>query len=116
MQTSAFRASRDPALAIAVRIFVGGVGERWGVSEQVRNDLRLAASELFSGAVEAGGAGPVGFTITSDDGAITLRADGLGPASERSAGPAWDDRFGLVRALFPDADIGDSVAITVRPV
>ena len=54
MASSRLSVARDPALALIVRIFVGSVMERWGVAEPARGDLRLAASELFSGVVEAG--------------------------------------------------------------
>ncbi len=114
MQTSRLQVARDPALALTVRIFVGGVTERWGVPEQLRDDLRLAASELFSGAVEAGGEGTVGLTLSSEDAEIVLLAEGVDAATDgRSDGPTWDDRFGLIRALFPEAEVGDSVRIRV---
>lgn len=114
MQTSKLRIARDPALALAVRIFVGGVGERWGLAESVRDDLRLAASELFAGAVEAGGEDPVDLTFSSDDGSVTLQAQGHGSlVAGSSDGAPWGDRFSLIRTLFPQAEVGDAVTITV---
>jgi anti-sigma regulatory factor (Ser/Thr protein kinase) len=114
MRTCELQVARDPALAVVVRIFVGGVAERWGVAEQVREDLRLAASELFTGAVESGGDGPVAFVLSSSGGEVTMRADGVGPETERSAGDvSWDDRPGLLRALFPDAEVASNVRITI---
>ncbi len=114
MQTSTIRLERDPALALVVRIFVGGVTERWGLPEQIRDDLRIAASELFSDAVEAGGDGPVGFVLSADDTEVSLRTDGVDPRPGGSTGEAaWDDRFGLVRTLFPQAEVGGAVRIRV---
>jgi anti-sigma regulatory factor (Ser/Thr protein kinase) len=114
MPDSTLRVARDPALALVVRIFVGAVAERWGIPAQARDDLRLAASELFSGAVEAGDGGEVAFTLSSRATGVTLRADGLDPVDTRSADPqAWGGRFDLIRALFPDAEVGGSVHIHV---
>lgn len=115
MTTSALRISRDPALAIVVRIFVGAVAERWNVAETSLDDLRLVASELFAGAVEAGPGDDVSFTITSDDDRLTLRATGVdlvdpGTASDSSG---WSGRVGLIRALFPDAEVGGPVSVSV---
>ncbi len=103
MPTSRLRVARDPALALIVRIFVGSVAERWDVPEPVREDLRLAASELFSGAVETGDGDFVTFELSSLDTEIDGAADLEG----------WTGRFELVRALFPDAEIGDTVRIRV---
>ena len=53
MPSTRLSVAGDPALALIVRIFIGSVTEQWELPEPVRDDLRLAASELFSGAVEA---------------------------------------------------------------
>ena len=114
MTSSRLRVARDPALALIVRIFVGSVTERWEISEPAREDLRLAASELFSGAVEAGEGDPVTFELASDDTQIELRADGVLP--DDGAPPddeGWTGRFDLIRALFPDAEIGETVRIRI---
>jgi len=112
--TSRLRVARDPALALIVRIFVGSVAERWDVPEPVRDDLRLAASELFSGVVEAADGGLVTFELSSDDTAIELRAEDVKPPEEGTADlEGWTARFDLVRALFPDAEIGDTVRIRI---
>jgi histidine kinase-like protein len=102
-------------MALVVRMFVGAVAERWGVPDQVRDDLRLAASELFSVAVEAGEGDPVVFTISSEDSELSLRADGVHtPGTSASARPdTWGGRFDLIRALFPDAEVDDAVRIRV---
>lgn len=113
MPDSTLRVARDPALALVVRIFVGGVAERWGLPAQTRDDLRLAASELFSGAVESGPGEEVAFTLSSEASGITLRADGLDPVGGAGDDGAWGGRFDLVRALFPDAEVGGSVNIQV---
>jgi anti-sigma regulatory factor (Ser/Thr protein kinase) len=108
------RVARDPALALIVRIFVGSVMERWDVSEPTRGDLRLAASELFSGAVEAGDGDLVTFELSSDDTQIELRAEDVHPDDAAPADlEGWTGRFELIRALFPDAEIGSTVRIRI---
>ena len=114
MPTSRLRVARDPALALIVRIFVGSVAERWDVPEGVREDLRLAASEVFSVAVDAGPGDLMSFELSSENAELELRADAV--QSERGRPDdvdGWDGRFDLVRALFPDAEIGDTVRIRV---
>ncbi len=115
MPNAQLQVARDPALALVVRIFVGAVAQRGGLPEPVQDDLRLAASELFSGAVEAGEGETVSFTVSSGDAEFTLRAEGVevGPAPAAGDGEPWQDRFGLVRTLFPDAEVGDAVTITL---
>jgi hypothetical protein len=114
MPTSRLRVARDPALALIVRIFVGSVMERWDVPDAVRDDLRLAASELFSGAVEAGDGDLVTFELSSGGTELELRAEDVRPHEAAPADLAgWTGRFDLVRALFPDAEIGETVLIRV---
>ena len=127
----------DPALALVVRIFIGSVTEQWSLPEPIRDDLRLAASELFSGAVEAGAGDLVTFELTEDDGGIELRADDVpvetkDPDIARHEGldgldgkdgqgldgqevlDGWTARFALIQALFPDADMtGSTVRIRI---
>jgi hypothetical protein len=112
---SRLRVARDPALALIVRIFVGSVAERWGIPEPVRNDLRLAASELFSGAVEAGDGDLVTFEVSSGETGLELRAEEVHPqeVADRADPAGWTGRSELIRALFPDAEIGDTVLIRV---
>ena len=114
MPTSRLHVARDPALALIVRIFVGSVAERWDVPEPVRDDLRLAASELFSDAVETGDGDIVTFELSSNEAEIELRAEGVEPPGKGAADlEGWTGRFDLVRALFPDAEIGNTVRIRV---
>jgi hypothetical protein len=115
MSISLLRVEPDPALALVVRIFVGAVAERLGVPDDARDDLRLAASELFSGAVEAVGGEAVTFRLSSQGDHLSLDAEGVGsPMDEGSPdAPGGKGRFGLVRALFPEAEIGDHVRIRV---
>lgn len=114
MASSRLRVARDPALALIVRIFVGSVMERLDVSEPMRGDLRLAASELFSGAVEAGEGDAVTFELISDDTEIQLKAEDVHPEEIAPADlEGWTGRFDLIRALFPDAEIGSTVRIRV---
>ena len=108
MTTTRMSVAGDPALALVVRIFIGSVTEQWAVPEPIRDDLRLAASELFSGAVEAGRDGLVTFELSADDAGLELRA---GDVPVDAAGPepaGWIGRFALIRALFPDADVSEA--------
>jgi hypothetical protein len=102
-------------LAVVVRIFVGAVAERWNVTDTSRDDLRLVASELFAGAVEAGPGDDVSFTITSDDDRVTLQTTGVDLVDPGTTPEAtgWSGRVGLIRALFPDAEVGGPVSVSV---
>jgi len=114
VSTSRLRVTGDPALALVVRIFVGSVTDQWELSEPVRDDLRLAASELFSGAVEAGNRELVRFELSTDGDGMELRADDVTVDQESADLDGWTGRFALIRALFPDADVSDtSVRIRV---
>jgi hypothetical protein len=115
VSSSRLRVARDPALALIVRIFVGSLAERSDIPEPVRNDLRLAASELFSGAVESGEGDPVTFEVSSGATGLELRAEGVHTpdGADRVVLEGWTGRFELIRALFPDAEIGDTVLIRV---
>ena len=124
MPVTRLSVASDPALALVVRIFIGSVTEQWSLSEPTRDDLRLAGSELFSGAVEAGGGEFVTFELSDDDGSVELRADdvpvgaeepgltghdgGDGEDGEGHEAGGWMGRFSLIRALFPDADVAES--------
>jgi hypothetical protein len=112
---SALTVARDPALALVVRIFVGAVAERWNVPQPARDDLRLVASELFAGAVEAGAGEDVTFTLTSDGEQVSLQASGVDTLE--SDGPSDPDglagRLELILALFPDADVASPIHILV---
>lgn len=114
VSTSRLRVTGDPALALVVRIFVGSVTDQWELSEPVRDDLRLAASELFSGAIEAGNGELVRFELSTDEDGMELRADDVTVDREGADLDGWTGRFALIRALFPDADVSDtSVRIRV---
>lgn len=114
MASSRLSVARDPAFALIVRIFVGSVMERWDVSEPVRDDLRLAASELFSGAVDAGKGHLVTFELSADDNEVELRAEDVHSDEARATDlEGWTGRYDLIRALFPEAEIGDAVRIRV---
>lgn len=114
MSTSRLSVAGDPALALVVRIFVGSVTEQWELPEPVKDDLRLAASELFSGAVEAGDGDLVSFELSTDEGGMELRAEDVAVKHQRATPEGWTGRFALIRALFPDADVSDtSVRIRV---
>lgn len=114
MSSSRLHVATDPALALVVRIFVGSVAERWAIPEPVRDDLRLAASELFSGAVEAGDNDEVTFDLSATDTSFELRAEEVHAVAQGRPMPeSWTARFDLIRALFPDAQIGDTVLIRI---
>jgi hypothetical protein len=108
--SSRLTVARDPALALIVRIFVGAVAERLEVPESSRDDLRLAASELFTAAVESGSPDDVSLAIERDGDVVTMSA---GIDASADAGAGGGTRFDLVRALFPDAEVGRSVRISV---
>jgi anti-sigma regulatory factor (Ser/Thr protein kinase) len=109
--TSRLSVAGDPALALVVRIFVGSLTEQWKLPKPVRDDLRLAASELFSGAVEAGNGDLVRFELSTDESWLELRAEDVPVEHEGVDLEGWTGRFALIRALFPDADMSDT---TVR--
>ena len=115
MSTSRLSVAGDPALALVVRIFVGSVTEQWDLPEPVRDDLRLAASELFSGAVEAGNGDLVRFELSNDEGRMELRAEDVVEHSGADL-EGWSGRFALIRALFPDADVSDTTVRIRVPV
>ena len=80
----------------------------------VRDDLRLAASELFSGAVESGNAEVVTFELSNDDTGLELRAEDVHLGEEDPSDPTgWTGRFRLIKALFPDADVSET-AVRIR--
>jgi anti-sigma regulatory factor (Ser/Thr protein kinase) len=114
VSTSRLSVAGDPALALVVRIFVGSVTEQWELAEPIRDDLRLAASELFSGAVEAGKSDLVTFELSTDEGGLELLAEDVPVEDQGDGVEGWTGRFALIRALFPDADVSDtSVRIRV---
>lgn len=114
MHTTRLSVAGDPALALVVRIFIGSVTEQWEMPEPARDDLRLAASELFSGAVEAGSGDVVTFELSVDDGGLELRAEDVPVGAEGPDLAGWTGRFELIRALFPDADVtGSTVRIRI---
>jgi anti-sigma regulatory factor (Ser/Thr protein kinase) len=114
LPTSRLSVAGDPALALIVRVFVGSVAERWDVPVSTRDDLRLAASELFSGAVEAGSAEVVTFELSNDDEGLELRAEDVHLDEEDPSDPAgWTGRVRLIKALFPDAEVSET-AVRIR--
>jgi anti-sigma regulatory factor (Ser/Thr protein kinase) len=109
LPTSRLSVAGDPALALIVRLFVGSVAERWDIPVSTRDDLRLAASELFSGAVETGNAEVVTFELSNGDAGLELRAEDVHLQEDDPADPAgWTGRFRLIRALFPEAEISET--------
>jgi hypothetical protein len=112
MSSARLEVAGDPALALIVRIFVGATAERWNVAPATRDDLRLAASELFAGAVEAGRDEPIAFELSATDDGIELRADDVTTATPDGL-EGWDGRSDLIRALFPDSEVGETVRIRV---
>lgn len=115
VSSSRLHVARDPALALVVRIFVGSVADRFDVPETSRDDLRLAASELFAAAIETGEGDEVAFTITREDDVVALDATGIDQlVDDGEPDPGvLGDRLGLIRALFPEAEVGRSVRVSV---
>lgn len=114
MPTSRLSVAGDPALALIVRIFVGSVADRWDIPVAISDDLRLAASELFSGAVESGNAEVVTFELSNGDAGLELRAEDVHLNEEDPSDPAgWTGRVRLIKALFPDAEVSET-AVRIR--
>ena len=97
----------ETAHVATIRVFVGAVARQVGYSEEVIEDLRLAASEAAAQAIEEGVAaegielrawleGPRLTIEIEPSGTFTLSSDGDRP-------PQTTERRALIEALFPDA-------------
>ncbi len=106
---------RVPAAAehiATVRAFIGAVGRHFGCTEEIVDDLRLAATETCAQALEEGTA-PGGIEIRASWAAGTLTLE-IEPAARFLSSPGTTDpldpssgdrRRALVTALFPEADV-----------
>jgi hypothetical protein len=114
------RLPSEPEFAVTVRTFVATGARYFGVAEDVTEDLRLAASELFAHAVQ-GSAGEVSFTMNGEDGRVDLDMSGAPPLSEAPGDSPSDDpegwlathRLTLLRAIAEVQAVGADVRVSV---
>lgn len=90
------------------RMFLAAVGRHHGLDEEAVEDLKIAVSEAFASAVEAGGG--TSFTIEAGEvgGRLQVTMDGVGEFDEGTLEPGIElgiDRLDLIRSLFPDAEL-----------
>ena len=96
----------DARHVASIRSFVGAVARFAGCSHETIEDLRLAATEACGQALEQGAA-PDGIDLrTSIDGDRFLLEIAPTGTFEPGAADVADGlgRWGLIRALFPDAE------------
>jgi hypothetical protein len=97
----------EPAFAVTARVFVVTAARHHGMDERTVEDLRLAASELFTNALEQGRR-HVTFTVAAGAQGPILRAEGVGslsaPAGDGDAGEVWSRtrRLDVLETLFDD--------------
>jgi hypothetical protein len=101
----------DPALAVTARTFVACSARALDLDEELCEDLRLAANELFATVAETG-SGKVSFRL-EDRGKLTV--EGVGDL-ERASEDLPFRRGDLLRAMFPDVrQTGTTVVVDRRP-
>jgi anti-sigma regulatory factor (Ser/Thr protein kinase) len=108
----------EPAFAITARMFVVTAARHHGADERVLEDLRLAASELFTNAVEHG-ASAVRFSVAGDERGTVVRAEGVGSLTDPGAAPGDDvwtvtRRLDVLATLFDDLNVIDEDPGTVE--
>jgi hypothetical protein len=97
----------EPAFAVTARVFVVTAARHHGMDERTVEDLRLAASELFTNALEQGRQ-RVKFTVIAGAQGPILRAEGVGslssPVGDGDAGEVWarTRRLDVLQTLFDD--------------
>jgi anti-sigma regulatory factor (Ser/Thr protein kinase) len=101
----------DAAYGVTARLFVVAAARDLGVSEEITEDLRLAASELVANAVEAGRPGPIRLALRGDPGTVRLEVSGIGEVVDASP----ISRRALLESLFDATDLTeeDRVSISV---
>src|SRR5258706_14295146 len=110
-----------PAFAVTARVFVLTAARHHGMDERTTEDLRLAASELFTNALEQGRQ-HVTFTVTAGAQGPILRAEGVGllsaPVGDGEAGDVWSRtrRLDVLQTLFDDLRVIDEEPGTVEIV
>jgi len=111
----------EPAFAVTARVFVVTAARHHGMDERTVEDLRLAASELFTNALEQGRP-QVTFTVTAGAQGPVLRAEGVGSLSAQSgdgdAEEVWSRtrRLDVLATLFDDLHVLDEEPGTVEIV
>jgi hypothetical protein len=111
--------SSEPAFAVTARVFVVTAARHHGMDERTVEDLRLAASELFTNALEQG-RHQVTFTVATGAHGPMLRAEGVGslsaPVGDGDAGEVWSRtrRLDVLETLFDDLRVLDEDPGTVE--
>ncbi|HEU5003316.1 MAG TPA: ATP-binding protein [Actinomycetota bacterium] len=117
----------EPEYVGAARLFLTAAGRHYGLSEEVLADVKVAVSEVCSGAVEDGAAGPIWISLQPATEALqvevgqgvdhlNINPDGQNPAGGEPISPAnWEHelREALLQALFPNAEY-NAAAHTLR--
>ena len=93
----------EAAYAVTARLFVVAAARDLGVSEEIAEDLRLAASELVANAVEADRPGPIRLALRSDQGTVRLVVSGVGEVEDASP----ISRRALLESLFDATDLAE---------
>jgi anti-sigma regulatory factor (Ser/Thr protein kinase) len=99
----------EAAYAVTARLFVVAAARDLGVSEQITEDLRLAASELVANAVEAGGSGPIRLALRGDPGTVRLEVSGIGDVVDASP----ISRRALLESLFDATDLSEEGRVVI---
>lgn len=97
------------------RMFLVAVGRHHGLDEEAVDDLKIAVSEAFAGAVEAGGRHPMTIEAGRSDGRLLITMEGVGELGEGTA-ESGIDRLALIRSLFPDAELDRGAGRLVLPL
>src|SRR2546423_4082362 len=109
----------EPAFAVTARVFVVTAARHHGMDERVVEDLRLAASELFTNALEQGRQ-QVTFTVAAGTNGPVLRAEGVGslsaPGGDGDPEQVWSRtrRLDVLETLFDDLRVVDDDPGTVE--
>jgi anti-sigma regulatory factor (Ser/Thr protein kinase) len=108
----------EPAFAMTARVFIVAAARQYGADARVLEDLRLAASELFTNALEHGAAA-VRFSVAADDRGTVVRAEGVGSLTSSGAGETADvwtatRRLDVLATLVDDLHVIDDDPGTVE--
>lgn len=94
------RAPADPPLATTIRTFVASAGRYLDLDPELREDLKLAANELFAGAT-VGDRSSIELQIDGGPAEVTLTVSGV-PDLDDDLEDLPRTRQDLLLALFPD--------------
>jgi hypothetical protein len=103
------RVPPDPALAVAVRVFIAESGRTLGLDQPSIDDLRLIATELLANAVEQGSEGVLLDLGSADDGAWRLTAEGAGRLDGQRIGDLPLRRIDVLRGMATVEVDGDRI-------